>query len=60
VKQAVKIALSNFADRLGFSIRKKTSIGHAPYFDTGRLAGRTPVALDVGANVAQSIAHIKQ
>jgi hypothetical protein len=60
VKQAAKIALSNCADRLGFTARKKTSIGNAPYIDTGRLAGPTPVAFDVGANGGQSIAHVKR
>jgi FkbM family methyltransferase len=60
VKQAAKIALSNFADRLGFTVRKKTSIGNEPYIDIGRLAGTTPVVFDVGANIGQSVEHIKQ
>lgn len=59
MKQAAKIFLTSFADRLGFTIRKKASIGNAPYIDVGRLAGPSPTVFDVGANVGQSIEHIQ-
>jgi FkbM family methyltransferase len=55
LKESLQVGLKNFCESRGFLVRRKSRIGGDPFIDMARFVGGSPVTLDVGANIGQSI-----